>query len=184
MNILTIIPIALALAMDAFAVSISAGITSKESKLKTALIVALFFGTFQAIMPVIGWLAGNSLVNFISEIDHWLAFGLLCLIGCRMIYESFNKDHDKNIINSQNLYILFLLAIATSIDALAVGITFAFLDVSILFPVIIIGTITFVLSFSGVIIGKKLGELFKNRILIVGGIILILIGLNIVIEHL
>ena len=184
MNIISIIFIAFGLAMDAFAVSIFSGITIKNLKIKHALKIALFFGLFQAFMPVIGWLSGVSLKKYISGIDHWIVFILLLIIGIKMIYESFQIKPDDQKINPLAVYTLLILSIATSIDALAVGISFAFLEISIIAPVIVIGIITFLLSFSGVLIGDKGRHFFENRIEIVGGIILIGIGIKILLEHL
>jgi len=183
-NLITIILIAFGLAMDAFAVSVTSGITIKELKIRNALKIALFFGLFQAVMPVIGWLAGLSLRALISSIDHWIAFGLLFIVGCKMIYESFNLASDKRTINPLDVYILLMLSLATSIDALAVGVSFAFLKVSIATPVIIIGVVTFGLSFLGVYIGDRFGHFFEKKIEIAGGLILIGIGIKILIEHL
>jgi putative Mn2+ efflux pump MntP len=181
---ITIIFIALGLAMDAFAVSITSGIAIKNLKINNALKIALFFGFFQAFMPVIGWLAGLSLRDFISNIDHWIAFGLLSLIGGKMIYESLQMESREKKSNPLNIYLLLILSIATSIDALAVGISFSFLDLSIALPVMVIGTITFGLSFLGVFIGNKSGHFFEGKIEIIGGVILIGIGIKILLEHL
>ena len=168
--------------MDAFAVSITSGITVRHLRIKHALKIALFFGFFQAIMPIIGWLSGMSLRNIISGFDHWIAFGLLSIIGCKMIYESFKLKKEK--INPQNIYILFILSIATSIDALAVGLSLSFLKVAIILPAIIIGVVTFLLSFFGVYVGNKVGHFFERKIEMIGGLVLIGIGLKILIEHL
>jgi putative Mn2+ efflux pump MntP len=184
MNYITIILIAIGLAMDAFAVAIMCGIKIEFNKLKNALKIALFFGSFQAIMPMIGWLAGFSFKEFIKDIDHWVAFGLLTLIGCRMIYESVRRETGKKSINKLTNYVLFTLAVATSIDALAVGISFAFLDMLIVIPALIIGIITFLMSFIGVYIGNKLKQFFGTKMGLIGGIILIVIGIKILIEHL
>jgi len=181
---MTIIAIAFGLAMDAFAVSITSGITIKNLRINNALKIALFFGLFQAIMPVIGWLAGLSLKDFISEIDHWIAFGLLSFIGCKMIYESITLQSNEKQIDPLNVYVLLMLSVATSIDALAVGVSFAFLKVSIVTPVVIIGTVTFLLSYLGVYIGDRIGHFFENKIEIAGGLLLIGIGLKILIESL
>ena len=170
--------------MDAFAVSITSGITIKRLHINHALKIALFFGLFQAIMPIIGWLAGLSLRDYISAVDHWIAFGLLSFIGCKMIYESITVQSSKKEINPLNVYVLLVLSIATSIDALAVGISFAFLKVSIVTPVIIIGTVTFLLSYLGVYIGDRIGHFFENKIEIAGGILLIGIGIKILVEGL
>lgn len=184
MNIFMIILIAFGLAMDSFAVSVARGIAIVKSRVSNALIIALFFGLFQAIMPLFGWLAGLGVRDLISGIDHWIAFGILCLIGCKMILESNRKTTGKKRINSLNVYVLLLLSVATSIDALAVGLSFSFLRTPILTPIIIIGIITFLLSFLGFFAGNKFGHLFERKIGIAGGLILIGIGIKIVIEHL
>lgn len=184
MDILNITVIALGLAMDAFAVSITSGLTIKNLKIKYAFRIALFFGLFQAFMPLIGWLAGLSLKDFISGFDHWIAFGLLCFIGCRMIYESIKIESSEREINQLNVYFLLVLSVATSIDALAVGISFAFLMISIVTPIIVIGIVTFLLSFIGVFIGNRVGHFFEGKFEIIGGLILIGIGIKILIEHL
>jgi len=158
MDIISIVLIAVGLAMDAFAVSITSGITIKSLRINNALKIAIFFGLFQAVMPVIGWLAGLSLRDYISAIDHWIAFGLLSFIGCKMIYESIAIQSSKKEINPLNVYVLLVLSVATSIDALAVGVSFAFLKVSIVTPVIIIGTVTFFLSYLGVYIGDRINS--------------------------
>lgn len=170
--------------MDAFAVSITSGITIRHLRVKHALKIALFFGFFQAIMPVIGWLLGVSVRHAISGFDHWIAFGLLNIIGGKMIYESFKLQPNKEEIDPQNIYVLFLLSIATSIDALAIGLSLSFLKVAIIFPAIIIGIITFLLSFLGVHIGNKVGHFFEKKIEMIGGLVLIGIGFKILIEHL
>ncbi len=184
MDILNIIVIALGLAMDAFAVSITSGLTIKNLKIKYAFRIALFFGVFQAFMPLVGWLAGLSLKDFISGIDHWIAFGLLCLIGCKMIYESIKIESSEREINPLNVYVLLVLSVATSIDALVVGVSFAFLMISIATPIIVIGIVTFLLSFVGVFVGNRSGHFFEGKIEIIGGLILISIGIKILIEHL
>jgi putative Mn2+ efflux pump MntP len=183
MNMIMILFIAFGLAMDAFAVSITNGITIKHQRINNALKIGIFFGSFQALMPLIGWLAGLRLRDFISGFDHWVAFGLLSLIGGKMIYESTKIGDDKEI-RSLNLFVLLLLSIATSIDALAVGLSFAFLKISIATPIIVIGIVTFILSFLGVLVGNKLGHFFENKMEILGGLILIGIGIKILIEHL
>ena len=184
MGLFTVIVIACGLAMDAFAVSVASGLTIKKLRIRHALRIALFFGAFQAIMPAIGWLAGLSLRDLISEFDHWLAFGLLAFIGTKMIYESFKLEADKKQIDPLKLDVLLMLSIATSIDALAVGITFAFLNMTIVLPVIIIGLITLATSFAGVYIGDKFGHLFESKIERIAGAVLIAIGLKILLEHL
>ena len=184
MKLLPIILIAFGLAMDAFAVSITCGISIPKPKIGNALKVAFSFGLFQAVMPVIGWLAGTTIYQVIQKIDHWIAFGLLAFIGGRMIYEALVSKSCERIVDSNDLSTLLVLSVATSMDALAVGITFAFLDVTIIYPVMIIGLITFCLSLLGVFIGKKLGCSFGKYADIVGGIILIFIGTKILVEHL
>jgi putative Mn2+ efflux pump MntP len=180
----TNVMLALGLAADAFAVSLSSGLAIRNLKINKALKIALFFGGFQALMPLIGWVAGLSLSDFISPIDHWVAFGLLSFIGARMIYESTQDEISEKKINPLDTYTLLTLSIATSMDALAVGIGFAFLKTSIFAPITAIGFITFFLSFIGVFLGHKFGNLFQNKIEIIGGLILILIGSKILIEHL
>ena len=183
MYLFSILFIAFGLAMDAFAVSITKGLTIKNLKVKDAFVIALFFGMFQAFMPILGWLAGVGLNEIISSIDHWVAFILLSAIGCKMIYESTKIEKNQNQDKSITLSILLVLSIATSIDALAVGVSFALLTIPILLPSIIIGFVTFSLSFIGVYIGNRKGHFFEGKIEIIGGIILILIGLKILIEH-
>ena len=184
MHLVTILIIALGLAMDAFAVSITSGIVIKRLRIEHALRIAIFFGSFQAIMPVLGWLAGIGLKDLVSGVDHWIAFALLSLIGCKMIYESTNMAAQKEHINPLNVTVLLLFSIATSIDALAVGISFAFLQIAIITPAVVIGIVTFVLSFLGVFVGNRLGHFFEQKIGFLGGLILIGIGLKILIEHL
>ena len=187
MSYLEIIIIAIGLAMDAFAVSICKGLKMKKIKYGQALIIALFFGGFQALMPLLGWLLGHQFESFITEIDHYIAFALLAIIGGKMIFDSVRKKKDdKEEKESEKFDIkeLFILAIATSIDALAVGITFAFLKVEILGAISIIGVITLVICFLGVLIGGFFGDKLQGKAEIVGGIILILMGLKILLEHL
>lgn len=170
--------------MDAFAVSISSGITIKNPRIEQALKIAIFFGAFQAIMPVIGWLAGFGLRELMARVDHWIAFGLLFLIGCRMIYESTKARSERKVLNPLRLGVLLLLSVATSIDALAAGVSLAFLKISILLPVIIIGIVTLLLSFLGVFVGDRSGHLLENKAEFAGGVVLIGIGTKILIEHL
>ena len=184
MDMIIIFVIAFGLAMDAFAVSITSGTIIKNPRINNALKIAIFFGLFQAVMLLMGWLAGSSLRDFITGSDHWIAFGLLSLIGCKMIYESIKVESSKKETNPQNVYVLLILSVATSIDALAVGVSFAFLKIFIVGSIIVVGTVTFLLSFLGVFAGNKFGHLFKNKIEIVGGLILIGIGIKILIEHL
>ena len=184
MTIVELLLIALGLAMDAFAVSICKGITMKNIKFKNVLIIALFFGGFQGIMPFIGWLLGSSFAAYITPVDHWIAFVLLGFLGVKMLIDSFKKDDDECCNDSFSIKELFVLAIATSIDALAIGITFAFLNVNIIGAVSSIGIITFVLAIVGVFIGHKFGDKFKNKAEFVGGLILVLMGVKILLDHL
>ncbi len=183
MDIITILLIALSLAMDAFAVSIANGMTITHQRNRAALAMALFFGGFQMFMPIIGWLAGLSLEEFIRGVDHWIAFALLTLIGSKMIHDSTKKE-DKKIENRLKFINLLILSVATSIDALAVGLSFAFLQIYIATPIVVIGIVTFTLSLGGFFFGNTAGKLLGKRIKIVGGLILIGIGIRILIEHL
>ncbi|MBM4330104.1 MAG: manganese efflux pump [Deltaproteobacteria bacterium] len=184
MGFFTVALIGFGLAMDCFAVAVTSGIAIKQLKINHALKIALFFGGFQALMPVIGWLAGVGLRDFISDIDHWIAFGLLSAIGLKMIYESRRLPTEKNDKNPLDFYVLSMLSLATSIDALAVGVSFAFLKIPLIASVILIGVITFILSYIGVFVGNRVGHFFENKIELVGGLLLIGIGLKILIEHL
>jgi putative Mn2+ efflux pump MntP len=183
MQMYQIIFIAVGLAADAFAASVSSGAIIEKLRLRHAMRIALFFSIFQAVMPWVGWRAGHLAGSYVRSVDHWLAFAILSLIGGKMIYESRRlPDKPEKTLNPLNLYVLFALAIATSIDALAVGVTFSFLDVSIMEPVIIIGIVTFILSLAGTYIGEFFGHVFEDRIEMIGGLILILIGLKILVE--
>ncbi len=189
MSLMGIFLIAVGLSMDAFAVAISKGITMKKLRMKSALKIACFFGFFQMLMPLIGWLVGVKFNNYVVKIDHWIAFILLTSIGGKMVYEAYkNKDdcavdvtsdEEDTLMNKE----LFILAIGTSIDALAVGVSFAFLQVEIVKSVIMIGVTTFIISFIGVVMGRKLGCLFQKKAEIFGGIILIFIGAKILFDH-
>lgn len=182
MDLFTIILIAVGLAMDAFAVSIAKGIVINHNRQKTALLLGGFFGGFQMLMPAIGWLVGLSFKEIIMGVDHWIAFGLLVFIGLKMIYDSTKKEKE-NEETTLKLHTLLILAVATSIDALMVGLSFAFLQTPILEPIIAIGLITFLLSISGFYFGCGLGRIFGNKIKIIGGLILIAIGLKILLDH-
>ena len=182
MDITTLL-IAVALAMDSFSVAIANGLATKKIKTANAIKIAAFFGFFQAIMPIIGWYAGAHILDLISEVDHWIAFILLAVIGSRMIYESIKKE-PNSIISSLSIKVLLILSIATSIDALAVGLSLYVLNISIITLAIVTGVITFTLSFFGVYIGSRFGYSLRNRIESLGGIILVIIGLRILLEHL
>ena len=185
MNLVTIVIIAIGLAMDAFAVSIATGAAYKKLPTDHALRMALAFGSFQAIMPVLGWLAGWTLRNVIRDYDHWVAFALLGCIGCKMIYESFKIKQAQQRSDPLSTTMLLILAVATSIDALAVGVTFSFLLAgSLLIAVIIIGAVTFALSYAGFHIGKRFGHFFETGIEAIGGLVLLGIGIKILVEHL
>jgi putative Mn2+ efflux pump MntP len=188
MGYLDLFLIGVGLSMDAFAVSICKGLKMKKVNKVHCLVIALFFGGFQALMPFLGWALGRQFEKYITSIDHWIAFVLLAFLGGKMVVEALKKDEgeEEDTANGEklDLWELFLLAIATSIDALAVGITFAFLQVSIVPAITIIGCTTFVLSIIAVYIGNIFGAKYKNRAELAGGIILILIGLRILLEHL
>jgi putative Mn2+ efflux pump MntP len=188
MDLISTVVLSFGLAMDAFAVSISSSITLKEIKFHQSLKIAFFFGMFQAIMPLIGWLAGIGFRGLIRQLDHWIAFALLCAIGGKMIIESFRikKRGDCDIpgANPLNIYVLLGLSVATSIDALAAGVSFGLLELNILLVITVIGSITFGLSFLGTRLGKRLGCYFSSRVEMLGGIILLVIGSKILVDHL
>lgn len=185
MSFLSLLLLGIGLSMDAFAVSIAKGMTmEKHELLKYALMLGFFFGLFQALMPLIGWWVGSYFQSFITSIDHWLAFGLLGIIGLHMIREALHPKEEEDCHYSLTLKTVLILAIATSIDALAVGISFAFLSVDILEAILIIGTSTFLLSFIAVYIGNTLGRLLEKYAGVLGGCILIFIGAKILMEHL
>ena len=179
--------IGIGLSMDAFAVSICKGLVMEKVNKKQAFIIGLYFGGFQALMPLIGWFLGIRFQKYITSIDHWIAFVLLALIGGKMIVEAI-RDPDVEEIGKKDQQLdhkeMFLLAVATSIDALAVGITFAFLDTPIVEAIVIIGLTTFFLSIIGVVVGNFFGTRYKKKAEIVGGIILVAIGVKILVEHL
>lgn len=183
MNFFTLFTIAVGLSMDAFAVAICKGLAMKKITLRKALIIGLWFGGFQALMPLIGFLLGVQFQSKITSIDHWIAFVLLCFIGINMIREACSKE-EENTSDSLAFKDMLLLAGATSIDALAVGVTFSFLQVAILPAVTFIGLTTLVLSMSGVKIGNVFGTRYKSRAEVAGGIILIVMGIKILLEHL
>lgn len=183
MGLIELFLIAVGLSMDAFAVSVCKGLAMPKCTFKKAAIVGLWFGGFQALMPAIGYILGAQFQEAIASIDHWIAFVLLALIGGNMIHEALDNDEEEADA-SLDVKTMFLLAVATSIDALAIGITFAFLKVSIIPAVCFIGIVTFIISFAGVKIGNVFGARYKNKAEIVGGIILILLGLKILLEHL
>lgn len=184
MSLFELVLLAIGLSMDAFAVSICKGLALRNARWKEAAIVGLWFGGFQALMPLIGFVLGSRFAQAIAAFDHWIAFGLLLLIGASMVRESFGKESEDKSGASLAVKTMLLLAVATSIDALAVGVTFAFLSVRIVPAICLIGCVTFVLSAIGVKLGGVFGMKYKSRAELTGGIILILIGVKILLEHL
>jgi len=186
-NGMELVLIAIGLSMDAFAVALCKGLSMRRIHYGQALVIALFFGVFQGIMPLIGWFLGTQFAAYITPVDHWVAFALLAYIGGKMIWDALHESDEGAACEvDQRLDIkeLFIMAVATSIDALAVGITFAFLQVDILPAVLLIAGITFGLSFIGVVIGNRFGNRFQRKAEIAGGVVLILIGIKILLEHL
>lgn len=183
MGVLSLFVLAVGLSMDAFAVSICKGLAMQKLTLRKAVIVGLWFGIFQALMPLAGYFLGINFAAKITSIDHWIAFVLLAFIGVNMVREAFSKGEEKQN-DSLAWKEMFVLAIATSIDALACGITFAFLEVNIWIAISFIGLITFMISVGGVKVGNVFGTKYKNKAELAGGIILILLGIKILLEHL
>lgn len=183
MGIIEIIILSIGLAMDATAVSMTNGMNDTQIKIKKIVLIGLTFGIFQAIMPLLGYLFGTLFVEFIEQIDHWIALILLGFLGFQMLREGLSKKDEEEKVKELGIKMLFLQGVATSIDALAVGISFASLRVNIVYAVLSIGVITTMLSIIGVLIGKKFGDLLNNKASILGGIILISIGIKIFIEH-
>ena len=186
MGVAELFLIAVGLSMDAFAASVCKGLECRRFSLKRAALIGVFFGGFQALMPLIGWFVGSRFEKYITDFDHWVAFVLLAFIGGKMIWEvCFGKDEEKSGSGELKLRELLVLSVATSIDALAVGITFALLpDISIWYSIALIGLTTFIFSFTGFGIGSRFGVRYKSGAEIAGGVILILIGLKILLEHL
>jgi|MTBAKSStandDraft_2_1061841.scaffolds.fasta_scaffold01766_2 putative Mn2+ efflux pump MntP len=182
MSMIQIVLIALSLALDAFAVALAYGFSLEFFNYRHPLIIAATFGFFQAAMPVAGWLAGQTLAPVIRPVDHWIVLGLLLLVGLHMIREGFAAEEVSRR-KTLTPGVLLALGVATSIDALALGLTFALLDVSILWPVVMIGGITFITSWIAVYIGRVFGLIFGTKINIVGGVILIGIGVKVCLEH-
>ena len=183
MSFFTLFLLAVGLSFDTFAVSVSSGLIKKEILFFQAIRIAFFLALFQALMPVVGWLGGLSIKSFIEPVDHWIAFGLLSLIGIKMILECF-KDEDHKTIDPLSIKYIIGIAIATSIDALVVGVSFAIVEVNILLAVLIIGAVTFIASMIGILFGKKSGSKLGKRMEVLGGLILIGIGVKILVEHL
>ena len=184
MSIIELFILAVGLSMDAFAVSICKGLSLGKIKWKHMVIAGAWFGGFQALMPLIGYFLGIGFSDFVSNFSHWIAFALLLIIGGNMIKEALGKDDDEESNASMKFKAMLLLAIATSIDALAVGVTFAFLDVAIVPAILFIGVVTFVFSAAGIKIGSLFGTKYKSKAEIVGGVILILLGIKILLEGL
>lgn len=183
-SLITVILIALGLSMDTFAVSMCMGTAAGLQKRAVALKAGFFFGGFQAAMPLLGWVLGFYLKNYIKEIDHWIAFGLLAFIGLRMISEAVKNKNCEKIYNISSIWVMLTLSLATSIDALAVGLSLTLLDIPILLSAAIIGSVTFCISYIGVLIGKKFSCMLGSKAEFAGGIVLFAIGLKILIEHL
>ena len=182
MGIIEVLLIGVGVSMDAFAVSMAKGISAHRVGWRHALLAGVWFGGFQALMPCIGYFLGLGFAAFIGQWDHWVAWLLLTLIGANMVKESFSKEEDE-VSGGWGFWHMLTLAVATSIDALAVGVSFAFLEMSVWMPIIIIGLTTMLFSFAGVLLGKKVGERFKSRAELVGGLVLIAIGIKILLEH-
>ena len=180
--------LAVGLSMDAFAVAICKGLSIRNLRWRNAVIVGLYFGVFQAVMPLIGYFLGTAFTDLISNIDHWIAFILLGIIGGKMIVESVKPDKEDDEVKEMDapldLKEMFVLAVATSIDALAVGITFAFLDYPIVEAITVIGITTFVISIGGVYVGNFFGNKYEKKAEFVGGLILVLLGVRILLTHL
>ena len=186
MSFASVFLIGVSLSMDAFAVSVAKGMCVKGNRLRCALTLAFWFGAFQALMPLIGWAVASQFARYIESFDHWIAFALLLLLGGKMMLDSFKKEEEEEgeKVLKLGLKTLVLMAVATSIDALAVGVTFAFLQVNVWLAVAMIGSVTFVLSFLGVVIGVRIGDKFEKKAEFFGGLILVLIGVKILLEHL
>ncbi len=184
MGLLSILLIAIGLCFDTFAVSITAGLVANRINFFQATKIAIVLAVFQLLMPLLGWFLGSQIADKICEFDHWLAFGLLSLIGLKMIIESLKPEENRKEMNPFNPTVLIAMALSTSIDSLIVGVSFAFIDINITLSVIIIGATTYIVAMLGMLFGKKVGGAFGKRMEIVGGLILIGIGIKILLEHL
>lgn len=184
MAFLTLLGIAIGLAMDAFAVALGAGLTLERADARSTIRLAWHFGLFQALMPILGWLAGLTVAKWISPFDHWIAFGLLTFIGGKMIYEALHDDEDAARADPTKGWTLVILSVATSIDALAVGLSLAFLRISIWYPAVVIGIVAALFTAVGMQIGKRVGALFGRRVEIIGGLVLVGIGVKVLVDHL
>jgi len=183
MSLITVLFIAVGLGVDAFSVAIGIGAANHKKSWTPVLRLAASFGLFQFLMPIIGWLAGLTVVEMIASFDHWIAFGLLALVGGKMIWEGFEKEHDEEKDDQTRGWPLLVLSIATSIDALAVGFSFSVLKSQILLPAIIIGIVCFLMTVIGMIFGKVLARIFGKKVEIFGGLVLISIGIKIMMDH-
>jgi putative Mn2+ efflux pump MntP len=183
MDFITITGIALGLSFDTFAVSLSCGVVESKMRFKNAIRIALMLALFQGAMPVLGYFLGSTVSQYIGKLDHWVAFGLLMILGIRMVIEGLKKDDDREPVDFRKLSVLLTMAVGTSIDAFAVGISFAFLNVKIWSAGLLIGTVTFLASMTAIRIGKSAGSRLGSRVEILGGIILAAIGTKILIEH-
>ena len=183
MSLVTIFLLAIGLGIDAFSVAIGIGAANRKKSWTPILRLSFAFGVFQFVMPLIGWLAGSTVVSLIDNFDHWIAFALLAVVGGKMIWEGFEKESGKEKADQTRGWPLFLLSIATSIDALAVGFSFSLLKTPILFPAVIIGVVCFAMTAVGMIFGKGLARIFGKKVEILGGLVLIAIGVKILIEH-
>ncbi|GAA2247744.1 manganese efflux pump MntP family protein [Herbiconiux moechotypicola] len=184
MAVWSVFVLALGVSADAFAVALGKGLQMRRFDWRRALVVAVTFGAFQAVMPLIGWLLGTQLYAFIEPVDHWIAFGLLVLIGGKMLWDAFSRQEEKEIDARLDVRELLVLAVATSIDALAVGVSLAFVEVSIVFAIATIGLTTLVLTFVGMLVGHRAGLRFRGPAEVVGGLILLGIGTKILLDHL
>jgi manganese efflux pump family protein len=183
-NLLTLLGVAVGLAMDAFAVAIGVGLNAQEVGLRKTLRLAWHFGLFQALMPILGWLAGRSVERWIGGVDHWVAFGLLAAIGGHMIYEALHGDQESRAARDPTRGAsLVVLSVATSIDALAVGLSLGLLGVQIWWPAAVIGLVAFAFTAAGIHLGRRFGSLLGRRMEIAGGLILIAIGVKILLDH-
>ena len=183
MSLITVLLIAIGLGVDAFSVAIGIGAANHKKSWSPVLRLATSFGLFQFMMPIIGWLAGLTVVERIASFDHWIAFGLLALVGGKMIWEGFEKERDEEREDQTRGWPLLLLSIATSIDALAVGFSFSVLKSQIFLPAVMIGLVCFLMTVIGMIFGKVLAKIFGKKVEIFGGLVLIAIGIKILIDH-
>jgi putative Mn2+ efflux pump MntP len=183
MSFISIFLIALALSMDAFSVAMAIGAAGRGHSSLAVIRLATAFGVFQFVMPILGWLLGKTVVSYISDYDHWIAFALLVIVGLRMIKEYFDKDEKERTKDPTKGWSLLILSIATSIDALAVGVSFAFFDINIYYASAVIGVVCFIITALGMIFGKALSRILGKKAVLLGGIILIAIGIKIVVEH-